>query len=82
MDEHEPRTVKAFTVDEFAEALKSTRKGDRIIYHLGDHSAGNTCRFALRMSGDGYVTLVQRRLAYTGHGRFQYEAHRTKKRFK
>lgn len=82
MDEREPRTVKAFTVDDFAEALKKTQKGDKIIYYTGDHTGGQVCRFAMRMSEEGYVSLVQRRLSNTGQGRFQYEAHRTKKRFK
>lgn len=82
MDEHEFRTLKVFSVDDFAEALKSTERGDRIIYYTGDHAGGEMCRFAMRMSDGGFVSLVQRRVANTGQGRFQYEAHRTKKRFK
>jgi len=81
-DEREPQTIKVHTVDDFAEALKRAEKGDTMIYYTGNHVGGDICRFASRMADQGYVALVQRRLARTGVGKFQYEAQKTKKRFK
>lgn len=73
---------EAFTLSDFDSTLASCEPGDRIIYYRGLHAAGSLCRFATRRAGEGYVTLVQRRLAYTGQDRFQYEAQRTNKRFR
>ena len=63
----------------FDEALKTTRQGDTIIYHVGAYAAGKHKFAALEAAQKGFVSLVQKR---KGTGLFEYSAQRTKKRFK
>jgi len=69
---------EAYSLDDFDSSLRATVKGDRIVYYKGPHAAGAVARHAARRQREGYVTLVQRRI----EGGFQYEAQRTKKRFR
>jgi hypothetical protein len=63
----------------FEEALKTTRYGDTIIYHVGAFAAGKHKFAALEAAQKGFVSLVQKR---KGESLFEYSAQRTKKRFK
>lgn len=65
--------------DGFDEALKQTRKGDVIIYHVGEFASGKHKYNALLAWEGGLVSLVQKKL---GNYKFQYIAQRSKKRFK
>ena len=62
----------------FDEALKSTRYGDTIIYHVGGYAAGKHKHDALAAAAGGLVALVQKRL---GRNNFQDLAQRTNKKF-
>ena len=61
----------------FDEALKTTRYGDTIIYHVGAYAGGKHKFDALGAARNGFVSLVQKR---KGKGLFEYTAQRTKKR--
>jgi len=61
----------------FEEALKTTRYGDTIIYHVGSYAGGKHKFAALEAAQKGFVSLVQKR---KGEGLFEYSAQRTKKR--
>ena len=61
----------------FEEALKTTRYGDTIIYHVGSYAGGKHKSAALEAAQKGFVSLVQKR---KGKGLFEYTAQRTKKR--
>ena len=61
----------------FDEALKTTRYGDIIIYHVGAYAGGKHKSAALEAARNGLVSLVQKR---KGKGLFEYTAQRTKKR--
>lgn len=63
----------------FYEALTTTRKGDSIIYHVGEFAAGVHKLKAWGAYEDDLVTLVQRKL---GPKRFQFIAQRTNRRYK
>ena len=63
----------------FDEALKTTRQGDTIIYHVGAYAGGKHKFAALEAARNGLVSLVQKR---KGKGLFEYSAQRSKKRFK
>lgn len=73
-----PQVFEAATVDEFDSSMRASGKGDRIIYYRGKYAAGALARHAARRAIQGYVTLVQRRIGNL----FQYEAQRTKMRFR
>ena len=62
----------------FDAALKATKYGDTIIYHVGGYAGGKHRHDALAAAGGGLVALVQKRL---GKRNFQYLAQRSKKRF-
>ena len=62
----------------FDDALKSTRFGDSIIYHVGPYAGGKHKHDALAASAGGLVALVQKKL---GKQHFQYRAQRSKKKF-
>jgi len=61
----------------FDEALKTTRQGDTIIYHVGAYAGGKHKFAALEAAQKGFVSLVQKRKR---KGLFEYTAQRTKKR--
>ena len=65
---------------ELEDWINTAAAGDAIIYHVGPHTSGNLCRFAMRMSEEGYIALVQRRVLVNGVALFQFEAQRTKNR--
>jgi hypothetical protein len=62
----------------FDDALKATKYGDTIIYHVGGYAGGKHRHDALAAAGGGLVALVQKRL---GRNNFQYLAQRTNKKF-
>ena len=62
----------------FDAALKATKYGDTIIYHVGGYAGGKHMHDALAAAGGGLVALVQKRL---GKNNFQYRAQRSKKKF-
>ena len=62
----------------FADALKATKYGDTIIYHVGGYAGGKHKHDALAASAGGLVALVQKKL---GKSHFQYLAQRSKKKF-
>ena len=62
----------------FEEALKATKYGDTIIYHVGGYAGGKHKHDALAASAGGLVALVQKKL---GKQHFQYLAQRSKKKF-
>ena len=62
----------------FEEALKATKYGDTIIYHVGGYAGGKHKHDALAASAGGLVALVQKKL---GKSHFQYRAQRSKKKF-
>ena len=61
----------------FDAALKATKYGDTIIYHVGGYAGGHHSTDALAASGGGFVALVQKRI---GRSNFQYLAQRSSKR--
>jgi len=63
----------------FDYALENTKKGDTIIYHVGEFAAGKHKHNAFYAYEGGLVKLVQKKL---GRYKFQYLALRTKKKFK
>tara|TARA_R110001632_G_scaffold1563_1_gene6891 strand:+ start:221 stop:457 length:237 start_codon:yes stop_codon:yes gene_type:complete len=64
--------------DAFSNALKETKYGDKIHYHVGLYAGGPFRYDALMADQAGLVSIVQKKL---GGGLFQYIAQRTKKRF-
>ena len=62
----------------FDAALKATKYGDTIIYHVGGYAGGKHRHDALAAAGGGLVALVQKRL---GKNNFQYLAQRSNKKF-
>tara|TARA_R100001369_G_scaffold59583_1_gene86478 strand:- start:200 stop:436 length:237 start_codon:yes stop_codon:yes gene_type:complete len=65
--------------DAFSDALRTTKQGDTINYHIGQYAGGLFKKDALTAAEARLVNLVQKKL---GAGLFQYVAQRTKKRFK
>ena len=67
----------------FDEALKSTRNGDSIIYHVGTYASGRHKQDALDASKGGMVALVQKKCRVKHHQQslFQYIAQRSAKGF-
>tara|TARA_R110000803_G_scaffold1880_2_gene6218 strand:+ start:1174 stop:1407 length:234 start_codon:yes stop_codon:yes gene_type:complete len=61
----------------FDDALKATKYGDTIIYHVGEYAGGKHKHEALAAAGGGLVALVQKRL---GKNKFQYLAQRSNKK--
>jgi len=62
----------------FDDALKATKYGDTIIYHVGEYAGGKHKHDALAASAGGLVALVQKKL---GKKKFQYLAQRSQKKF-
>jgi|TARA_R110000803_G_C11862919_1_gene307407 hypothetical protein len=62
--------------DAFSNALKETKYGDKINYHIGQHAGGPFRLDALMANQAGLVSVVQKKV---GSGIFQYIAQRTKK---
>jgi len=65
--------------DAFSDALRTTKQGDTINYHIGQYAGGLFKNDALTAAEARLVNLVQKKL---GTGLFQYIAQRTKKKFK
>ena len=61
----------------FEDAIKKTKYGDTIIYHVGQYAGGKHKYAALEAAEKGFVSLVQKR---KGRGLFEYTAQRSKKR--
>jgi hypothetical protein len=61
----------------FEDAIKNTKYGDTIIYHVGQYAGGKHKYAALEAAEKGFVSLVQKR---KGKGLFEYIAQRSKKR--
>lgn len=76
----EPAIMLGETSDEFKAEVIAAKHGDVFVYHVGDTATGHLCRQAMILSDAGILALVQRRISYTGYGRFQYEAQRTRNR--
>ena len=68
------------TVEDFHDAVFAAKHGDVLIYHVGTTADGPLCSTAYTFYERGLVSLVQRRVSYSGFARFQYEAQRTKQR--
>tara|TARA_R110002124_G_scaffold103509_1_gene252615 strand:+ start:1424 stop:1666 length:243 start_codon:yes stop_codon:yes gene_type:complete len=66
----------------FDDALKSTRFGDSIIYHVGPYAGGKHKHDALAASEGGMVALVQKKIHGRKKSQFQYIAQRSGKKFK
>tara|TARA_R110002153_G_scaffold191042_1_gene343923 strand:- start:409 stop:642 length:234 start_codon:yes stop_codon:yes gene_type:complete len=60
----------------FEDAIKNTKYGDTIIYHVGQYAGGKHKYAALEAAEKGFVSLVQKR---KGRGLFEYTAQRSKK---
>lgn len=63
----------------FSDALKTTKQGDTIKYHIGQYAGGLFKSDALMAAEARLVNLVQKKV---GAGLFQYVAQRTKKKLK
>lgn len=64
----------------FHAAVLAGQPGDSFVYHIGSTADGPLCGIARRLADKGLIELVQRRVAFTGVGRFQYEAQRTRQK--
>ena len=64
--------------DAFSNALKETKYGDKINYHIGQYAGGPFRLDALMANQAGLVNVVQKKV---GEGLFQYIAQRTKKNY-
>jgi hypothetical protein len=64
--------------DAFSNALKQTKYGDKINYHIGQYAGGPFRLDALMANQAGLVNVVQKKV---GEGLFQYIAQRTKKNY-
>lgn len=64
--------------DAFSNALKKTKYGDKINYHIGQYAGGPFRLDALVANQAGLVNVVQKKI---GEGLFQYIAQRTKKNY-
>ncbi len=64
--------------DAFSNALKQTKYGDKINYHIGQYAGGPFRLDALMANQAGLVSVVQKKI---GEGLFQYIAQRTKKNY-
>jgi hypothetical protein len=64
--------------DAFSNALKQTKYGDKINYHIGQYAGGPFRLDALMANQAGLVNVVQKKI---GEGLFQYIAQRTKKNY-
>lgn len=61
----------------FTAAMKTTKRGDKIAYHVGEFAAGAHRQAAYKAYEKGQVLLVQRRLE---HSKFEFLAIRTGKK--
>ena len=63
----------------FEDAIRDTKYGDSIVYHVGTHAAGPHREAAMNAQLEGYVSLVQKKL---NPKLFEYKAQRRKKKVK